>query len=166
MHYLNHTLTMFASHGDKTWAQLTGSIFSRKRYFDWLNLKNVMLIHFLPVINPNFFINQNCILSQNWELPFYKKCANDKLPSSFTILFHLSLKIIKHHLPLKNSIPYGKNAFTNMTLRTWNDVHKEMKGMMLNKFLLVILKPLLIELYLNMCNKSFVIPILLKIVLC
>ena len=111
MHYLNHTLTMFASHGDKTWAQLTGSIFSRKRYFEWLNLKNVMLIHFLPVINPNFFINQNCILSQNWELPFYKKCANDKLPSSFTILFHLSLKIIKHHLPLKKLNIIWKKRF-------------------------------------------------------
>ena len=92
MHYLSHTLTVFASHGDKTWAQLTGSTFSGKRHFEWLNSKSVMLIHFLSFINPNFFINQNCRLSQNWELPFHKKCANDKLPSSFTILFAFSSK--------------------------------------------------------------------------
>ena len=60
-----------------------------------------MLIHFFSFIDSNFFINQNCTLSQNLELPFHKKYANDKLPSSFTILFHLTLKIIKHHLPLK-----------------------------------------------------------------
>lgn len=52
-----------------------------------------------------------------------------------------------------------------MTIRSYNDVQKEMKGMMLNKFLLVILKPLLIEPYLNLCKKPFVVAILLKIVL-
>ena len=36
MHYLNHTLTMLALYGDKTLAQLTVSIFSRKRHLELL----------------------------------------------------------------------------------------------------------------------------------
>ena len=34
MHYLNHTLTMSASYGDKTSVQLTISTFSRKRHLE------------------------------------------------------------------------------------------------------------------------------------
>ena len=30
-----------------------------------------------------------------------------------------------------------KNAFVYMVIRTWNDIQKEMKGVMLNTFLLV-----------------------------
>ena len=37
-----------------------------------------------------------------------------------------------------------------MVVKTWNDIQKEMKGGMLNTFLLVELKSLLIEFYLNM----------------
>ena len=32
---------------------------------------------------------------------------------------------------------YGKNAFVDMVLKTWNDIQKEMKGVMLNTFSLV-----------------------------
>ena len=45
---------------------------------------------------------------------------------------------------------YGKNAFVYMVIRTWNDVQKEMKGVILNTFSLVKLKSLLIEFYWNM----------------
>ena len=41
-----------------------------------------------------------------------------------------------------------------MIIKTWNDIEKEMKGVMLNTFLLVKLKPLLIEFYLNMYKTS------------
>ena len=45
---------------------------------------------------------------------------------------------------------YGKNAFVYMVIRTWNDIQKEMKGVILNTFSLVKLKSLLIEFYLKM----------------
>ena len=63
MHYLNHTLTILASYGDKTSAQLTFSTFSRKRhvklsiskrvmltpllYFITLKLSNILIINYL-----------------------------------------------------------------------------------------------------------------------
>ena len=40
---------------------------------------------------------------------------------------------------------YGKIAFAYMVIRTWNDIQKEMKGVMLNTFSLAKLKSLLIE---------------------
>ena len=50
---------------------------------------------------------------------------------------------------------YGKNAFVYVFIKTWNDIQKEMKGKMLNKFSLVKLKSLLIEFYLNMYKTSY-----------
>ena len=41
-----------------------------------------------------------------------------------------------------------------MVIRTWNDVQKEMKGVILNTFSLVKLKSLLIEFYWNMYKIS------------
>ena len=41
-----------------------------------------------------------------------------------------------------------------MVIKTWNDIQKEMKGVMLNTFSLVKLKSLLIEFYLNMYKTS------------
>ena len=41
-----------------------------------------------------------------------------------------------------------------MAIRTWDDIQKEMEGVMLNTFSLVKLKPLLIEFYLNMYKTS------------
>ena len=49
---------------------------------------------------------------------------------------------------------YGKNAFVYTVIRTWNDIQKEMKGVMLNTFSLAKLKSLLIEFYLNMYKTS------------
>ena len=45
---------------------------------------------------------------------------------------------------------YGKNDFVYIAMRTWNDIQKEMKGVILNTFSLVKLKSLLIDFYLNM----------------
>ena len=41
-----------------------------------------------------------------------------------------------------------------MVIKTWNDIPKEMKGAMLNLFLLVKLKSLLIEFHLNIYRTS------------
>ena len=40
---------------------------------------------------------------------------------------------------------YGKNAFVYMVTKTWNDIQKEMKGVMLNTFSLVKIKSLLLS---------------------
>ena len=40
---------------------------------------------------------------------------------------------------------YGKNAFVYMFTKTWNDIQKEMKGVMLNTFSLVKIKSLLLS---------------------
>ena len=40
-----------------------------------------------------------------------------------------------------------------MAIRTWNDVQKQIKGVILHIFSLVKLKPLLIEFYLNTYKK-------------
>ena len=45
---------------------------------------------------------------------------------------------------------YEKNDFAYMAVRTWNNIQKKMKGVILNTFSLVKLKSLLIEFYLNM----------------
>ena len=47
-----------------------------------------------------------------------------------------------------------KNAFIYILIRTWNDIQKEMEGVMLNTFSLAKLKSLLIEFYLNMYRTS------------
>ena len=44
--------------------------------------------------------------------------------------------------------------FLVIVIRTWNDIQKEMKGVMLNTFSLAKLKSLLIEFYLNMYKTS------------
>ena len=54
MHYFNHTLTMRASYGDKTLAQVTVSTFSRKRQLELSVLKTVNLT---PLLYQN---DQNC----------------------------------------------------------------------------------------------------------
>ena len=51
-------------------------------------------------------------------------------------------------IPSVQTTSYGKNAFVYTVIRTWNDIQKEMKGVMLSTFSLA--KSLLIEFYLNM----------------
>ena len=73
-------------------------------------------------------------MSQNYETSFASK-GNLQIPSVQTT-------------------SYGKNSFVYMVIKTWNDIQKEMKGVMLNTFSLVKLKSLLIEFYLNMYKIS------------
>ena len=75
--------------------------------------------------------------------------------------FHQCLTIIKHRLSLKEifkSLVSKQHHMEKMLLfsviRTWNDIQKEMKGVMLNTFSLAKLKSLLIEFYLNMYKTS------------
>ena len=57
-------------------------------------------------------------------------------------------------IPSVQTASYGKNVFVYMVIRTWNNIQKEMKGVMLNTFSLAKLKSLLIEFYLNMYKTS------------
>ena len=57
-------------------------------------------------------------------------------------------------IPSVQTTSYGKNTFVYMVIKSWNDIQKEMKGVMLNTFSLVKLKSLLIEFYLNMYKTS------------
>ena len=95
---------------------------------------------------------------------FINKYSNNKLPSIFTNWFIFSsvshnyqtLFVSKENLqiPSVQTTLYGKNDFVYMVIKTWNDIQKEMKGVMLNTFSLVKLKSLLIEFYLNMYETS------------
>ena len=40
-------------------------------------------------------------------------------------------------IPIVQTTSYGKNAFVYMVVRTYNDIQKEMKGVMLNTFSLI-----------------------------
>ena len=73
-------------------------------------------------------------MSHNYQILFVSK-ENLQIPSVLTT-------------------SYGKNTFVYMVIKTWNDIQKEMKGVMLNAFSLVKLKSLLIEFYLNMYKTS------------
>ena len=57
-------------------------------------------------------------------------------------------------IPSVQTTSYGKNGFVYSVIRTWSDIQKEMKGVMLNTFSLAKLKSLLIEFYLNMYKTS------------
>ena len=95
---------------------------------------------------------------------FINKYTNNKLLSIFTNWFTFSS--ISHNyqtsfaskgnlqLPSVQTTSYGKNAFVYTVIRTWNDIQKGMKGVMLNTFSLAKLKSLLIEFYLNMYKTS------------
>ena len=52
-------------------------------------------------------------------------------------------------IPSVQTTLYGKNAFVYVVIKTWNDIQKEMKGVMLSTFSLVKLKLLFIEFYLT-----------------
>ena len=58
---------------------------------------------------------------------------------------------------------YGKNDFVNMVIKTWNDIQKEMKGVLLNTFSLLKLKSFLIELFLSVKLKSFLAALFLSV---
>ena len=143
MHYLNHTLTLLASYGDKPSVLLTVSTFSRKI------LKSAKLNVFLCFIALKLsklqiklrlrtvFLWTNILLINYLQfllLGFY---------------FHQCFAIIKDLLPLKRNLSVqttsnGKNPFVYVVIKTGNDIQKKMKGVMLNTFSLVKLKLLII----------------------
>ena len=95
---------------------------------------------------------------------YISKYTNNKLPSIFTNWFTFSSMSHNYQtsfaskenlkIPRVQTTSYGKNAFVYTVIGTWNDVQKEMRGVMLNTFSLVKLKSLLIEFYLNMRKTS------------
>ena len=118
------------------------------------------LLHYSKIIKIRDKVKiENC--------PFKNKYTNSKLPSIFTNWFTFSS--ISHNyqtlfaskgnlqIPSVQTTSYGKSAVVYMVIKTWNDIQKEMKGVMLNTFSLVKLvklKSLLIEFYLNMYKTS------------
>ena len=91
---------------------------------------------------------------------FINKYTNNKLPSIFTNWFTFSSMSHNYQtsfaskgnlqIPSVQTTSYGKNAFVYTVIRTWNDIQKELKGVMLNTLSLAKLKSLPIEFYLNM----------------
>ena len=162
MHYLNHTLTMPASYEDKTSVQLTVSTFSRKKALRIINFKECNahsspLCHYFKIIKISDKVKiENCL--------FINKCTNNKLPSIFTNWFTFSSMSHNYQtlfaskgnlqIPSVQTTSYGKNVFVYIVIKNWNDIQKEMKGVMLNTFSLVKLKSLLIPFYLNMYETS------------
>ena len=95
---------------------------------------------------------------------FINKYTNNKLPSIFTNWFTFSSMSLNYQtsfaskgnlqIPRVETTSYGKNAFVYMVIKTWNDIKKEIKGLMLNTFSLVKLKSLLNEFNMNMYKTS------------
>ena len=161
MHYLNRTSTMLASFGDKILAQLTLSTFSKKALriinFKERNDHSSPLFHYSKIIKVADKVKiGNCL--------FINKYTNNKLPSIFTNWFTFSSMSNNYQtsfaskgslqIPSARATSYGKNGFVYSVIRTWNDIQKELKGVILNTFLLAKLKSLLIEFYLNMYKTS------------
>ena len=92
---------------------------------------------------------------------FINKYTNNKLPSIFTNWCTFSSMSHNYQtsfapkgnlqIPSVQTTSYRKKFFVYMVIKTWNDIQKEMKGVMLNTFSLFKLKSLL---YLNMYKTS------------
>ena len=164
MHYLNCTSTMLALFGNKILAQLTVSTFSKKRHFELLfinfkehNAHSSSLFHYSKIIKVADKVKIENSL-------FINKYTNNKLPSIFTYWFTFSSMSHNYQssfaskgslqVPSVQTTSYGKNGFVYNVIRTWNDIQKEMKGVMLNTFSLAKQKSLLIEFCLNMYKTS------------
>ena len=122
MHYLNSTLTMIASFGDKILAQLTVSTFSKKRHLK-LSILIINNAHFSPLIHSSKIIKmadkvkiENCL--------FINKYTNKKLPLIFNNWFTFSSMSHNYQttfaskgnleIPSVQTTSYGKNAFVHM----------------------------------------------------
>ena len=142
IHYLNSTLTMLAPFGDKILTQLTVSSFSKKRHLK-LSILVINNAHFPPLIHSSKIIKmadkvkiENCL--------FINKYTNKKLPLIFNNWFTFSSMSHNyqtsfaskgnHEIPNVQTTSYGINAFVYTVIRTWSDIQKEMKGVMLNTF--------------------------------
>ena len=153
---LNCKLTTLASYWDKTLAQLIVSTFSRKKTFlisfKERNTHFSHVFHYSKIIKILEKVNIDKYL-------FINKYTNSKLPPIFTNWFTFSLMSHNYHhrLPLKKTFKplvskqhhMKKNYFVYVAIRTWSNIQKEMKGVMLHTLSLVKLKSLLTEFYLN-----------------
>ena len=159
---LNHTLIMPASYGDNI-STINRLYILQKKALRIINFKernahSSPLFHYSKIIKIADKVKiENCL--------FINKYTNNKLPSIFTNWFTFSSMYHNYQtsfaskgnleIPsVQTTTSYGKNASVYMVIKTWNDIQKEMKGVMLNTFSLVKLKSLLIEFYLNMYKKS------------
>ena len=99
--------------------------------------------HFSPLIHSSKIIKmvdkvkiENCL--------FINKYTNKKLPLIFNNWFTFSSMSHNYQtsfaskenneIPSVQTISYEKNAFVYTIIRTWCDIQKEMKGVMLNTF--------------------------------
>ena len=114
------------------------------------NAHSFPLFHYSKIIKIADKVKiENCL--------FINKYTNNKLPSIFTNWFtFLSMSHIYQTLFASKGnlqIP-SVQTFVYLVIKTWNDIKKEMKAVMLNTFSLVKLKSLLVEFYLNMYKTS------------
>ena len=129
MHYLNNTLTMLASYGDKILAQLTLPTFSRKRHLELSILKSIMLT---PLLCFTLKLSKLQIKSRLRTVSFYKQIYIPTINYLQFLLiglhFHQCLTIIKHCLPVKETFKslLSKQRMEKMLLflviRAWNDI--------------------------------------------
>ena len=125
--------------------------------FKACNAHSSPLFHYSKIIKIADKVKiENCL--------FVNKYTNNKLkPSIFTNWFTFSSMSYNYQTSFGSKgnlqIPsiqttYGKHAFVYTVIKNWNDIQKEMKGVMLNTFSLAKLKSLHIEFYLNMYKIS------------
>ena len=131
----------------------------QKKALRIVNYKELNAHLFLCFITLNIKITdkvkiENCL--------FINKYTNNKSPSIFTNWFTFSSMFHNYQTLFTSKgnlqIPMSKQhhmekmlLFSYMVIKTWNDIQKEIKSVMINTFSLVKLKSLLIEFYLNMC---------------
>ena len=141
IHYLNHTLTMLASYHQNISTINHLYILQKKALriiiFKECNVHSSPLFHHSKIIKIADKVKIEKYL-------FINKYTNNKLPLVFTNWFTFSLMshsyqtlfTSKGNLQISSvqTTSYGKNAFIHMITKTWNDVQKEMKGVVLNTF--------------------------------
>ena len=114
------------------------------------NAHSPPLFHYSKIIKVADKVKiENCL--------FINKYTKNKLPSIFTNWFTFSSMSHNYQtslaskgslqIPTVQTTSYGKNGFVYSVIRTWNDIQKEMKGVMLNTFSLAKLKSLNLNMY-------------------
>ena len=121
----------------------------QKRYLEW----SILFLYPKIIKNADKVKIENCL--------FINKYTNNKLPSIFTNMSTFSPMSHNYQTSFASKVNLqipsvqttcGKNAFVYTVIRTWNDIQKEMKGVVLSTFSLA--KSLLIEFNLNMYKTS------------
>ena len=141
IHYLNHTLTMLASYHQNI-STINHLYILQKKALRIIIFKECN-VHSSPLFHHSKIIKiADKVKIENYL--FINKYNNNKLPLVFTNWFTFSLMshnyqtlfTSKGNLQISSvqTTSYGKNAFIYMVIKTWNDVQKEMKGVVLNTF--------------------------------